>query len=155
MKKRMFSLALVCLVALNLGFVGMCAYNMLNRPQAVGVRECPLASEYTHLYAALGLNPSQLESIEPLARDFHEKARTIGEQIIEQRNKLVDEMALEDTNTNALDIIHQSITHQQIIMQQLVLNHFMDMKAIMTMEQREKFFSAMRRSLQAQSFLNH
>ena len=151
----MLSLALVCSVALNLGFVGMCAYNLLNRPLASTPRECPFTSEYTHLYAALGLSPTQLERIEPLAKDFHEKAQIIGTQIVELRNKLVDAMAREDADINALDAIHQSIALRQTAMQQLVVSHILEMKAVMTSEQRDQFFSAMRRSFQTQNFMAH
>ena len=155
MKTRMLSLALVCSVALNLSFVGMCAYNMLNRPQASAPSECPFTSEYTHLYAALGLSSAQLGRIEPLARDFHEKAKIIGTQIVELRNKLVDAMAREDADMNALDAIHQSIALRQTAMQQLVVSHILEMKAVMIPDQRDRFFSAMRRSFQAQNFMAH
>ena len=152
MSKRTLFLTLVCSVALNLGFVGMYAYNTLNRPHAMAPRECPFTSEHTHLYAALGLDKAQLERMEPLARDFHEKIRTIGGQVIEQRNKLVDAIAREDVDMSTLDAIHQSIATRQTAMQQLVVAHILDMKAIMTPEQRERFFSAMRRGFQARHF---
>ena len=154
MNKKTLFFTLVCSVALNFGFVGVYVHNTLNRPQAMAPRECPFTSEHTHLYATLGLDKTQLERMEPLARDFHEKIRTTGGQIIEQRNKLVDAMAREDVNMSTIDAIHQSIATRQTAMQQLVVGHILDMKAIMTPEQRERFFSAMRRSLQARTFLS-
>lgn len=151
MNKKTVFLLLVCSVALNLGFAGTYGFNMLSRSKATPPSDCPFTSEYTHLYTALGLNQTQLERIEPLARGFHEKAATISKEIVEQRNRLVDEMTRETVDMDTLDAIHEDIAVHQNTMQQLVVLHILDMKQIMNPEQRSRFFEAMRRSFKAQN----
>ncbi|MDR2892532.1 MAG: periplasmic heavy metal sensor [Deltaproteobacteria bacterium] len=158
MNKRTLFLLLVCSVALNLGFAGVYGLNMLNRPKAApqavpraeSGTDCPFASEYTHMYTTLGLNQAQLEHIEPLAKDFHAKAEVIGRQIVEQRDSIVVEMAREIVDSAALDAIHQDISTRQSEMQKLVVGHVLDMKQVMTPEQRNLFFESMRRSFRTQ-----
>jgi Spy/CpxP family protein refolding chaperone len=162
MSKRTLFLLLVCSVALNLGFAGVYGLTMLNRSQpafratpqvAPSVKsgpDCPFTSEYTHLYATLGLSQTQLERIEPLAKDFHAKAQRIGTQIVEQRDRLVGEMAQETIDSAALEAIHQDISTRQSEMQKLVVGHVLDMKQVMTPEQRALFFESMRRSFRSQ-----
>jgi len=150
MNKRTLFLLLVCSVALNLGFAGVYGLNMLNHPKAAPPTDCPLTSEYTHLYATLGLNQAQLERIEPLAGDFHAKAQRIGIQIVEQRDRLVGEIAQETVDSAELDAIHNDISVRQREMQKLVVGHVLDMKQVMTPEQRTLFCESMRRSFRAQ-----
>lgn len=148
-KKKLF-LLLVCSIALNLGFAGAYGFTIISRPKMMPPENCPFTSEYTHLYTTLGLSQMQLERIEPLAKCFHEKAAIIGRQIVEQRNRLVYEMARETVDRAALDAIHRDIAARQSEVQQLVVGHILDMKQVMTPEQRNQFFDSMRRSFRAQ-----
>ena len=150
MNKRTLFLLLVCSLALNLGFAGVYGFNMITRPKVTPPTDCPFASDYTHLYTTLGLNQAQLERIEPLAGTFHEKAALIAGHIVEQRDKLVGEMARETVDRAALDAIHKDIATRQSEMQQLVVGHILDMKQVMNPEQRKLFFESMRRSFRSQ-----
>lgn len=153
MNKKTLFLLLVCSITLNLGFAGAYGFNMIRQSKITPPANCPFTSEYTHLYQALGLNQAQLEHIEPLAKNFHEKATAIGEQIVERRNRLVGEMARETVDLAVLDAIHQDIAVRQSKMQQLVVLHILEMKQIMTPEQRNRFFEAMRRSFKMQNVI--
>ena len=154
MKKFLLSSLLISSIALNLGFVGVYGYNLLIRNDPVVQQNCPFSSEYTHLYATLGLSQEQLEKIKPLAGEFHQKAIAIGVRTVEQRNKLIEEMAKEHVDRSAIEAIHRDIADRQSQMQQLVVSHLLDMKDAMTPEQRSKFFLAMQRSFKNQRFMN-
>ena len=155
MKNKTFFCVLLCSIALNIGFIAVCGFNLLASNELVVPRNCPFTTKYTHLYSTLGLNQQQLEAIEPLAEKFHNDTRVIGTLIVEQRNRLVVEMAKEKVAQDILDAIHRDIAVMQSKIQQLVVSHILEMKNVMTQEQREKFFSAMQRSFQTQNFMTY
>ena len=155
MKNKLFLSLVACSIALNMGFIGVYGFNMLHGKEPVAPQNCPFTSKYTHLYTALGLSRQQLEAIEPLAGEFHKQAESIGKHIVKQRNSLVEAMAQELVDKSVIDAIHRDIAERQSVMQQLVVSHLLEMKDLMTPEQRVMFFSAMQRSFQAHNFMNH
>jgi len=154
MNKKMLLLLLVCSVALNLGFVGVYAFNMISRLDATPSKDCPYTLKSGYLYTTLGLNQTQLERIEPLVREFHEKVAAIRGKGIEQRDRLVEAMAQETVDRATIDAIQRNIAARQSEMQQLVVNHILSMKEVMNPEQRSRFFESMRRNFGMQNFMN-
>ena len=155
MKRKILYCVFLCSLALNIGFIGVCAVNFISRSEPVVPQNCPFIAKYTHMYSSLGLSQQQLETIEPLAEKFHNNTQAIGALIVEQRNRLVAEMAKENVSQEAIDAIHGNIGAMQSKIQQLVVSHILEIKNIMTPEQRKEFFSAIQRSFQTQSFKPH
>ena len=155
MKNKTFFCVLLCSISLNIGFIGICGFRLLDRNEPVAPRNCPFITKYTHLYSTLGLSQQQLEAIEPLAEKFHNETKAIGALIVEQRNKLLIEMGKDTVAQGILDAVHRDIAIMQSKLQQHVVSHILEMKDVMTREQREKFFSTMQRSFQTQSFMAH
>jgi Spy/CpxP family protein refolding chaperone len=150
MSKKTLFLLLVCSVALNLGVVGVYAFNIFTKPMLMPPADCPVASESGHWYTALGLNQTQLDRIEPLALNFHKQEAAIMARIFEQRDRMAEEIARETVDREAIKAIHRDIAVRQSEMQELMVNHILDMKEVMNPEQRQRFFETMQRSFKNQ-----
>jgi Spy/CpxP family protein refolding chaperone len=148
-KKTLF--LLVCSVALNLGVVGVYAFNIFSGPIAEPPAGCPVAAtESGHWYTALGLSQAQLDRIEPLAMNFHKQEAAIMARIFEQRDRIAEEMARETVDREAIKAIHLDIAARQNEVQELMVNHILGMKEVMNPKQRQRFFEAMQRSFKNQ-----
>lgn len=146
MNKKYIFLLLVCSLTINLGFAGAYGFNMFSRAHMALPTNCSFIMEGAPLYRTLGLSQTQIDRVEPVVRDFHEKIVVLREQIVGQRRQLVEEMAREHVDMEALDELHSNIAVGQNKVQQLVMHHILNMKKIMTPEQRSKFFEAMLRA---------
>lgn len=144
MNKKSVLLILVCSLALNIGFAGTYAFNMISHSNKVIQTNCSFILAGTPLYANLGLRQTQIDRIEPVIRDFHEKTAVLREQIMTHRRQLVDEMAKDTIDHESLNVIHNEISAGQSKLQQLVMQHILDMKQAMDPDQRARFFEAMR-----------
>ena len=153
MNKKALFLILICSLALNIGFAGVYGFTLLSQPKVTQPKKCPFTSEYTHLYKMLGLDQAQLDRIEPLAKDFHQKAAILRDSIVEDRNRLVDAMAQVPVDMGELDAIRADIAAGQSKMQQLVMLHILDMKEVMHPDQQKQFFDAMRRSFKQHNIM--
>ncbi len=151
MKKKLLLFLLVGSLALNLGFLAVYAKKYFQTPPP-NAAACPLNASMDHLYTFLGLSGEQLQRIESIAHDFHMRIGEISGQIIEKRNSLLREFEKDVTDRAAIDAIHRDIAVLQSQMQELVVAHLIEMKTIMTPEQRDKFFASMERNFALQDF---
>ena len=151
MKCKFLILALVGSLAVNVGFLAVYGKKYLST-LPTNAAACPLNANLDHLYTFLGLNAEQLQRIESIAHDFHMRIGEISSQIITQRNSLLREFEKDATDRAAIDAIHRDIAALQSEMQELVVAHIIEMKGIMTPEQRNKFFASMERNFALQDF---
>ena len=151
MKKKFLLFLLVGSLALNLGFLAVYGRKFFHTPPP-NATACPLTASYVHLYTFLGLDEEQLRRIETMAHGFHMRIEEISGRIIEKRDCLLHELEKDATDRAAIDAIHRDIAALQSEMQELVVAHIIEMKGIMTPEQRSKFFTSMERTFALQDF---
>ncbi len=139
MKKKILLFLLVGSLALNLGFLAVYGRKYFQTPPPKATA-CPLTASYVHLYTFLGLDEEQLRRIETMAHGFH------------MRIEEISGLEKDATDRAAIDAIHRDIAALQSEMQELVVAHIIEMKGIMTPEQRSKFFTSMERTFALQDF---
>jgi hypothetical protein len=151
MKKKFLLFLLVGSLALNIGFLSVYGKKYFQTPP-LNATACPLTASYVHLYTFLGLDAEQLRRIETMAHGFHMRIEEISGRIIEKRDSLLHELEKDATDRAAIDAIHRDIAGLQSQMQELVVAHIIEMKFIMTPEQRNKFFASLERNFALQDF---
>ena len=150
--RNVFYILLACLLALYISFTFVFAWRHYTMSQKVGMSECPLTEEFVHFFYQLGLSKEQLAQIEPMAHDFHMTIDALSKRILEERNMIIMEIKKDDPNLEAIDLHHQAISEAQAHIQKLVVQHFLEMKAIMNSDQKKMFLAAMENNFGIQRF---
>ena len=151
-KRKYWLVVLVGSMALNIGFLTVFAMRYFSTPHKVNLRACPMTSDYNHFYTFLGLSDDQLSRIEPLAHGFHSRIDSLSSTILDRRNALILEIEKDTVDRTVIEAIRTDISKAQAELQQVVVEHFLDMKAVMNEEQKQKFFTAMEKNFVNQDF---
>ena len=151
MKSKFLLFILVGSLALNVGFLAVYGKKYISTPPP-GAAACPLNANLDHLYTFLGMSGEQLQRVEAMAHSFHMQIGDISGQIIGKRNALLREIEKDATDRAAIAAIHHDIAALQSQMQELVVTHILEMKSVMTPEQRKKFFASMERNFAMQEW---
>jgi Spy/CpxP family protein refolding chaperone len=102
---------------------------------------CPISEGDHHLYQALGLSASQLERVEPLARAFHDRLNTLQNRMEGGRAVLMRLLGQEAIDPLRMDGVRKEMAVLQDEIQREVISHILELKEILTVEQKEKFFA--------------
>jgi hypothetical protein len=151
LKRKILMFLLVGSIGVHIGFLAVYGKQYLSTPPP-GPAACPLNASLEHLYTFLGLSADQLQRIETMAHGFHARIGGISGNIIGKRNALLRAIEKDATDRAAVAALHHDIALLQSEMQELVVTHILEMKSVMTPEQREKFFTAMERNFALQDF---
>ena len=98
---------------------------------------CPLRRQ-------IGADEAQWRSIEPQLAEFQEKTRALGRQIHALRMELLDLLAAPEAGREAMQAKQEEIIALQRKMLALVTEHLAAQKALLTPQQQEKLFDALR-----------
>jgi len=137
MKHYIRTLGLIFSVALNLAFVGFYAYRTLT-------------NRTTFAYEELHLVPQQRSRMMSGRDRFIGTVDQIGNRIIGLHVELVDAIAAEPVDRNAIDVKLDQIRLQQQSMQQVVVEHLLENKSILRPDQREQFFALLKQRIRSQ-----
>jgi len=147
MRKNIITLAITFSVVLNLGFIG--TYCL----QKTGLH--PLKSVHTShkrfLYEELNLSPEQLTAFESARGRFHTYLDLQSKKIQVAQIELIGLLAENSPDRTAIDIRHKEIQTLQRQMQDRVIDHFLKESSIMTLEQRKKFFTLIKKRIEKNS----
>ena len=130
-------------VGLNLAFVGLWAVHAMPGCRHVRGRGkvwCPL-------HRQLGATPEQWREIEPSMLAFQAKAREICGEAGRLRLELIDLLAAETPDKEAIAKKQAEIHKRQRRMQQLVVEHLLQTRETLTPEQRKTLFDMLRRKV--------
>lgn len=143
MWKRMAPLLIVLSVAMNVAFVGVWAVHT-GRVQQIFDRSdnrqmwCPL-------HRRLDVADEQWRRIEPLLTDFQNRAQTICARMNRLRTELIDLIAVNDPDRQAIAAKQEEIRAGQQEMQQLVVEHLLAEKEMLTPQQQRALFDTIRK----------
>ncbi len=137
MRRHIKTLAVIFSVALNLAFV-----------VGYGVRRYSDRPRFA--YEDLNLSEDQRVRIEAGRDRFLSALNDTGDRIIAKHLELMDLIAADPIDRQAIDAKFQEIHSTQHSMQSLVIEHLLADKQILNAEQRTKFFALLKSRIQAQ-----
>jgi Spy/CpxP family protein refolding chaperone len=137
MKKSIKTLAVVFSVALNIAFLA-----------SYGIRK--LHDRPRFAYQELDLSEEQRRTIEHSRDKFLGSIDEIGDKILSQQVELIDLVAADEIDCQALATKFKEIHALQQAMQEQVMEHLMEHKQIMTPAQRARFFAILKSRIQEQ-----
>ena len=151
MKNKILISVLTASLAMNVGIAAMFGQKLFQTKAATSERYCPFSSNDNPLYGLLHLNPEQLDYIKPIAGDFHQAIRRLSHEVQEKRSVMMALLERDDIDLSKIEIVRHAIGSLQSQIQQIVFEHILQMKKILTPEQRKVFFQTMRQSFPWQS----
>jgi|WetSurMetagenome_2_1015567.scaffolds.fasta_scaffold06414_6 Spy/CpxP family protein refolding chaperone len=137
MKRNITILAVIFSVALNVAFL-------------VGYGVSRFGNRSGFAYENLDLSPDQRVRIEAGRDGFLRDLNEIGGKIIEKQVELIDVIAADPTDRQAIAGKFQEIHSIQQSMQRAVMEHLLDDKQILTPAQRTKLFAVLKSRIRAQ-----
>jgi Spy/CpxP family protein refolding chaperone len=135
--KNIKILAVVFSVALNIAFL-----------VSYGVRK--LSDRPKFVYEELDLTKDQLEQIQNTRQHFLGAINEIGDRILSRQIELMDLVAADPVDRQAVEAKSQEIHALQESMQQRVVEHLLGNKQLLNSAQRTKFFAVLKSRIQEQ-----
>ena len=150
MKKQLFfRFLLVGSLIFNIVFIGMWIVHAAPRHLIKHYR-CGAAENAHHVCAmqkALSMNDSQWSILRPAMDSFREKISALSRKIAKNRSELLDELEKTPTDSAAISACHERILACQKNMQALVAGHILKEKEMLTQDQRQRYFNALRKNM--------
>ena len=144
MKEKLKTLAIIFSVVLNISFIGSYYYHKsgLNFMADRHVNHNHL------LYEELNLSHEQLDRFGPLRDKFHAFVNEQAWKIKAKRLELIDLLAKEPPDHQAINAKRREIQTLQHEMQTKVIAHLLKEGSLFTLEQREKFFALIKERIE-------
>ena len=102
---------------------------------------CQPGSRFEQIKKEVGLTPSQIEQFQFNRETFHRQLDSLEQLLYNQRRELASEIRQEQSDSAHIGAIVDSIGVLQQESQHRVINHFFQIKKILTLEQQETFFN--------------
>jgi Spy/CpxP family protein refolding chaperone len=147
MRTKWWTLILIFSLAFNAAVLGVCGYHYYRYTCAAPSAYCPLSPGDRHFYQRLGLSDSQLERMAPLARTFHTRLDKLSRETERKRARLVNLLSLKEVDSGRIESLRKDMAGIQDQIQREVVSHLLDVREILTPEQKETFFTLLRRSM--------
>ena len=136
MKKNLKTLVIIFSVVLNIVFIGSYVYNKSGLQIFKGHR----GNNNSPLYEELNLSEEQLDRCKSIRADFHTFLNRQSKVIKGRQLELIDLLAKENIDYEAIDTKKKEIQTLQQQMQTKVIDHLLDENRNLTPVQRELFF---------------
>ncbi len=144
--------ALVLLsIALNAAFAGVWlayAAGSRSRSQEQRCEPTDISTVWCPLHRQLNVSADQWNAIEPRLRSFRASADGICAQIGELRRGIIDLLAAENPDLEAIKAKQAEVLEGQRKMQGLVIDQLMVERQVLTAEQRQRLFEMLRSATQ-------
>jgi Spy/CpxP family protein refolding chaperone len=145
MWRKISPLLFILSVTLNLAFTGTWIVGTLQRKTMPGCGAQPGSGEiWCPLHRQLGISGAQWRKIEPRIRVFNDSTRVQCERMRSLRSELVDLLAAEPTDREAIAAKQAEILNGQREMQKQIIAHLLAEKQFLTPEQSTKLFQMMK-----------
>jgi Spy/CpxP family protein refolding chaperone len=151
MRTKWWTLILAFSLAINAAVLGVCGYHFYRYTYAVPSAYCPLSPGDRHFYQRLGLSDAQLERMAPLARTFHAKLNKLSRETKKKRELLVNLLSRKEVDSGRIESLRKDMAGIQDQIQREVITHLLDVRKILSPEQKEHFFALLRRSMKQEN----
>jgi len=140
MKKKLFIYALLILTVINLAALGTFLFRRFRSSARSGADLRP-AEGFEQVKQELSLSAEQIVKFQEYRKAFHAELDALSAQQNELRRLLIEELAAPVPDRKLLSEINERINRLQFRAQERVIDHLLDVKAILGPEQQEKFLS--------------
>jgi len=100
-----------------------------------------------HFYQVLRLTPVQLAKMDPIAAAFHSRLESLHSAMAGNKDQMVNLLSGKDSASRQVEKLREEMAAIQDTIQKLVISHVLEVKAILDLDQRERFFGLLRRSM--------
>ena len=147
MWKKIAPLLILLSVALNIAFISVWAVHGI-RGHWFGTGRCgrdsATAGPSCPLHRRLGVTDEQWRQIEPRIAEFRTRSQKICAEMNRLRTELIDLIASDDPDRQAIAARQEAIRAGQQRMQQLVVEHLLAEKEVLTAQQQKQLFHLIR-----------
>jgi len=134
MKRQVTTIAIVFSVVLNIAFVTGYAFRRFSQQPEPA-------------YGDLDLTRQQRVRLEAAQQQLFERIQDTGRNMLELHSQLIDVVAREDRNSDALQAKLAEIREGQRTMLLTLVNHLLTEKEILTPHQRARYFASLREQI--------
>lgn len=147
MKRRLLIFGLILSVAINIGILGGVGYRWLKISGEERHHREGKHSPMSFLGKELSLSQSQAREMESLWKSLEPKMEEIRRKLREKRVQLVNLLRASEPDLEKINIQLNKIESLQTQLQKLVIDHLLQQKKILSLEQQKKFFSIISKRL--------
>lgn len=147
MKKRLLILGLIFSVGINIGILGSVGYRWLKRNGEERSHREGKHSPMGFLGKELSLSQSQAREMESLRKALEPKMEEIRKKLTEKRVQLVNLLMESELDLEKINIQISEIESSQTELQKLVIEHLIQEKRILSLEQQKRFFAIISKRL--------
>jgi Spy/CpxP family protein refolding chaperone len=143
MWKKTAPLLIVLSVSMNIAFIGDWAVHMVQTSRV----SCETQNDQMCLlYRRLNVTDYQWKQIEPRIAEFRSQVQTIRNEIIRLRTEVIDLIAADKLDLQAIKVKQDQIITCKKQMQQLVIEHLLEEKKVLTDKQQKELFELLRQN---------
>lgn len=142
MWKKIAPLVVVFSVALNIAFIGTWVARAARIQRET--KEAYSGQVWCPLHRRLGVSPEQWRRIEPQLDAFRRESQAVSAEMNRLRGELIDLIAGEQPDREAIEAKQEEIRARQRRMQKLVIEHLLTEKETLTAEQQRELFDMIR-----------
>jgi Spy/CpxP family protein refolding chaperone len=140
MKKKFIIYPLLILTIINLAALGTFFFHRF-RGSARSRVDHRQAEGFEQVKQELSLSAEQIVKFQEYRKVFHAEIDSLSAQQNDLRRELIQELAAKTPDRKRLSEINERINRLQLEAQERVINHLLDVKAVLGPEQQEKFLS--------------
>jgi septal ring factor EnvC (AmiA/AmiB activator) len=142
MKKKVIIYALLILTVVNLAALGTFLFHRFRSCARTRAEHVP-AEGFEQIKQELSLSAEQVVKFQGFRKAFHSELDSLTAQQNGLRRQLIQELGSATPSRERLSEINGRINRLQIEAQERVIDHLLDVKAILNPEQQTKFLSIM------------
>ena len=147
MKNRRLLMVLILSLAVNTAALAVGGYNWYCSRHLSSTALHPSDKMDHHFYQVLGLTPAQLSKMNPMAAGFHSRLESLHSAMAEKKDQMVNLLSRKNSASRQIEKLREEMAATQDSIQKLVISHVLEVKAILDLDQQERFFDLLRRSM--------
>jgi Spy/CpxP family protein refolding chaperone len=146
MKTKALVIALIVSIGINVGVIGTVAYRLIEGRQFRSHLHEQLW-RHSPLRRDLKLTDEQLDEMDRMREEMREKIRPLREELGDKRRELIDLLRADEPDRSKLDTLAGEISDLQSELGLSIFDHLLEMREILSEEQREKILELFEREL--------
>ena len=141
MKKRVFIIAMVLLLIINITALATLSYNRWIKPWPRSDDSWEQSESWQDMQRDVSLTRQQSQSMQNLRLSFEREVESLRLRIWEKRNALLVEVRNPSPNLDRIDSLIEEISSIQTSIQKKSVRNLLNDKKILSPRQQEKYFS--------------
>ncbi len=146
-ENRWLVMILVLSLAINIAALAVGAYNWYCGRHLSSIALHSSDKMDHHFYQVLGLTPAQLVKMDPIAAAFHSRLESLHSAMAEKKDQMVNLLSRKNPASRQIEKLREEMAATQDSIQKLVISHVLEVKAILDLDQQERFFDLLRKSM--------